>query len=103
MSAKNLVKISFLFILMFSGCAKTKTKVIEINTVPFPFNVNETQPYVVWANGRRVDMPQKEIIHLVSRIGRENIKAADSSDIHRGWLYSYFKGDVNEFKAGRKR
>ena len=87
------LKFSSLFILLFSGCVKTKTKVIEINSVPFPFNINGTQPYVVWVNGGRVEMPHKEIISLVNRIGEENIKRADPKDIHRGWLFSHLKGD----------
>ena len=101
---RNLMKISVLILLVCGGCVKTETKVIEINSVPFPFNVNGTQPYVVWANGRRVNMPHKDIKSLVNQIGEENIKRADSEDIHRGWLYSYFKGDlVNELNAKRER
>jgi hypothetical protein len=92
----HLVKISVLFVLIFSGCSQTQTQVIEINSVPPPFDVNGVMPYVVWVNGSRVDMPKKDVMVLVSKIGKENIKTAKSNDIHRGWLYSYFKGDPSD-------
>jgi len=96
----HLVKISVLFVLIFSGCSQSQTQVIEINSVPPPFDVNGLMPYVVWANGRRVDMPKKDVMVLVSKIGKENIKIAKGTDIHRGWLYSYFKGDpANELDS----
>jgi len=101
---RNLLKISALFLLVCGGCVKTKTKVIEINSVPFPFNINGTQPYVIWVNGRRVNMPHKDIKSLVNKIGKDNIKRADLKDIHRGWLYSYFKGNpTNELNGKRER
>ena len=95
--------VSLLFGLLLGACTKTKTKVIEINSVPFPFNVNGTQPYVVWVNGERVDMPHKEIMALVNKIGEENIKRADSKDIHRGWLFSHLKGDPSHEFQQRQR
>jgi hypothetical protein len=99
-----ITKVILLLVLLFSGCAKKAPKVIEVNSIPFPFNVNGTQPYVVWVNGRRVDMPRKDIMGLVDKIGKDNIKGADPSDIHRGWLFSYFKGDPsNELTSKRQR
>ena len=104
MSMANLLKVFLLFLLFFSGCAQKQARIIEINSVPFPFNINGTQPYVVWINGRRVDMPNKDVMILVSKIGKENIKTAKSKDIHRGWLYSYFKGDPsNELNTKKER
>ena len=99
----HLVKISVLFALIFSGCSQTQTQVIEINSVPPPFDVNGVMPYVVWVNGSRVDMPKKDIIALVNKIGKENIKRADTGDIHRGWLFSHLKGDPsNEFERKQR-
>ena len=99
-----ITKVILLLVLLFSGCAKKATKVIEVNSIPFPFNVNGAQPYVVWVDGRRVDMPKKDIMVLVDKIGKNNIKGADPSDIHRGWLFSYFKGGPsNELTSKRQR
>ena len=100
----NLVKISVLFALIFNGCSQRQTQVIEINSVPPPFDVNGLMPYVVWVNGCRVEMPKKDVMVLVSKIGKENIKTAKGNDIHRGWLYSYLKGDPsNELNSKKER
>ena len=99
-----ITKVILLLVLLFSGCVNKAPKVIEVNSIPFPFNVNGTQPYVVWVNGRRVDMAKKDIMVLVDKIGKDNIKGADPADIHRGWLFSYFKGDPsNELTSKRQR
>ena len=100
----NYLKVSVLLVLIFSGCSQTETQVIEINSIPPPFDVNGAYPYVVWANGRRVNMPKKDIMILVDKIGKDNIKRSNTSDIHRGWLFSYFGGDTtDEFKTGGHR
>ena len=103
-SMSIVTKVILLLALSFTGCAKKASKIIEVNSIPFPFNVNGTQPYVVWVNGHRVEMPKKDIMALVDKIGKDNIKGADPSDIHRGWLFSYFKGDPsNELTSKRQR
>lgn len=72
--------------LVFGGCLKPKTQIIQINSIPPPFDVGGRFPYVVWVNGQRVDMPQKDILLLVEKIGKENIKPSNKKDIHIGWL-----------------
>jgi len=81
--------------LLFSGCFKPslEQQVIEINSIPPPFDVNGRFPYVVWVNGKRVDMPQKDILVLVEKIGKENIKPSNNKDIHIGWLTPHAKSD----------
>jgi len=92
-----------LLILLFGGCAQKEIPFIEINSVPPPFDIDGRHPYVVWVNGERVNMPKKDIIALVNKIGEENIKRADSKDIHRGWLFSHLKGDPsNEFQQKQR-
>ena len=83
---ENLLKVSVLLLLMCGGCAQKAIPFIEINSVPFPFNVDGAYPYVVWVNGRRVDMPKHEILSLVRKIGEENIFPSPNNDIHTGWL-----------------
>ena len=100
----NYLKVSVLFVLILGGCSQTQTQVIEINSTPPPFDVNGVFPYVVWVNGRRVNMQKKDIMALVDKIGKDNIKRANALDIHRGWLFSYFGGDsTDEFKTYRHR
>ena len=83
---ENLLKISILFGLICGGCVPTPPPLIEVNSVPFPFDVDGAYPYVVWVNGRRVDMPKREILSLVKKIGTENILPSTNKDIHAGWL-----------------
>ena len=63
---------------------------IEINSVPPPFDLGGHNPYVVWMNGKRVNLPKKDVISLVNQVGEDNIPPADMRDIHRGWLFPYF-------------
>ena len=69
--------------------AQTIPARIEINAVPTPFDADGRLPYVVWVNGARVDLPREEIVALVKKIGKENIKAPNNKDIHMGWIFPY--------------
>lgn len=90
-------------VLLLGGCAQKEIPFIEINSVPPPFDIDGRYPYVVWVNGERVSMPKKDIVSLVNKIGKENIKRADTGDIHRGWLFSHLKGDPsNEFEQKQR-
>jgi hypothetical protein len=92
-----------LLVLLLGGCAQKEIPFIEINSVPPPFDIDGRYPYVVWVNGERVSMPKKDIVSLVNKIGKENIKRADTGDIHRGWLFSHLKGDPsNEFEQKQR-
>ena len=100
---ENLLKVSVLLLFMCGGCAQKAIPFIEINSIPPPFDVNGRRPYAVWVNGQRVEMPKKDIMVLVNKIGKENIKPADTNDIHRGWLFSHFSEPTTDGTLGRKR
>ena len=70
---------------------------IEINSVPSPFDMNGHNPYVVWMNGKRVQLPKKDLLLLVDKVGQENIPSLDTRDIHRGWLFPYFADAEENF------
>ena len=76
---------------------KTKGQVmIEVNSVPFPFNLNENNPYAVWMNGKRVSLPKEDLDKLVNKVGAENIPEINKGDIHKGWLYPHASKQTNE-------
>jgi hypothetical protein len=103
-SMKNLTKISAFLFLAFCGCVPKEIPFIEINSVPPPFDIDGRYPYVVWVNGERIDLPKKDIITLVNKIGKENIKKANPEDIHRGWLFSHLTGSSSHKpNANRER
>tara|TARA_A200000159_G_scaffold54006_1_gene50036 strand:- start:17577 stop:17933 length:357 start_codon:yes stop_codon:yes gene_type:complete len=62
--------------------------VIEINSVPHPFNLNGGNPYVVWVNGQRVNLTLNQKKDLINIIKAENIKPVSEEDLHSGdgWL-----------------
>jgi hypothetical protein len=68
---------------------ETKAVLIEINSVPAPFNLGGDDPYVVWMNGRKVDLPKKDLVELVNKVGLQNIPDIDPVDIHKGWLWPH--------------
>jgi hypothetical protein len=70
---------------------------VEINSVPPPFDMNGYYPYVVWMNGKRVNLPRKDLLLLVDKVGKENIPVANDKDIHRGWLFPYFADKDQDF------
>ena len=87
-----------LIILLLCGCSVSQEAplkldspvALEINAVPPPFNMAGHYPYVVWMNGQRVQLPKKDILLLVEKVGAQNIPMANQEDIHRGWLFPYF-------------
>tara|TARA_R110000772_G_scaffold84506_2_gene178322 strand:+ start:183 stop:512 length:330 start_codon:yes stop_codon:yes gene_type:complete len=97
------LKVGVLVFLSFGGCVQKPIPFIEINSIPPPFDVNGIRPYAVWVNGQRVNMPKKDIMTLVKKIGKENIKPANTDDIHRGWLFSHFSEPPTNEPLGRKR
>lgn len=62
--------------------------VIEINEIPHPFNLNNTNQYVVWVNGKRVGMKPEAKSSLIALVGARNIAPVSDEDIHNGdgWL-----------------
>jgi len=63
---------------------------MEINSVPQPFDLNGRSPYVLWVNGSRVDLPMEDLAYLVNKIGAKNIRPIEIADIHQGWLFPHF-------------
>ena len=63
---------------------------IEINSVPPPFDLGGDDPYVVWMNGKKVNLPKSDVVALVNKVGKENIPPIDVADIHKGWLWPHY-------------
>jgi hypothetical protein len=63
---------------------------IEINSVPPPFDLGGNNPYVVWMNGRKVHLPKEDLVVLVDKVGKKNIPNINLIDIHKGWLWPHF-------------
>ena len=57
---------------------------IEVNSVPFPFNISGYNPYVLWINGKRFRYDKNELIKIVEKVGMDNIPTLDPADIHNG-------------------
>ncbi len=95
--------------LLFLSCAKNSEPqpliinvpdypvAVEINSVPPPFDMNGHNPYVVWMNGKRVNLPKRDLLLLVDKVGKENIPTISHKDIHRGWLFPYFAEKGKDF------
>ena len=63
---------------------------IEINSVPEPFDVNGMHPYVLWINGKKMNISKvkKQLVEIVNSFENEEIQPPPSPDIHRGWMTS---------------
>ena len=66
------------------------TYLMEINSIPEPFDIAGSRPYVLWINGHRFNVPKQDLKNIIAKIGKENIPAIDRSDIHKGWMRSFF-------------
>ena len=52
-----------------------KPMLMEINSVPPPFDIGGNFPYVLWINGKRVPYaPMKELSAVVAKVGEDKIK-----------------------------
>jgi hypothetical protein len=78
---------------------------MEVNSVPPPFDLNGRLPYVLWVNGVKVDLPRGDLAYLVSKIGAGNIKPIEMQDIHQGWLWPNFvkREEAEASQNGRVR
>lgn len=107
---KWILKIKLLFLIcFFYGCYSTKKDTprkkplpdlpkhfliptsppkynVQINPVPFPFNM--TGSYVVWVNNERVHLDKKQLDTLVSKLNLSTERPKDTAEIHNGegWL-----------------
>ena len=59
---------------------------VQINPVPFPFNI--TGSYVVWVNNERVHLNKTQLDALVSKLNLSTERPKDTAEIHNGdgWL-----------------
>jgi len=66
--------------------------VIEINSVPHPFNLNGHNPYVVWVNGKLIKLTSNQKKELINIVKAENIKPVSDADLHSGdgWLHPLY-------------
>ena len=94
------MKIIILTSLLLSSCSYSVKKpneiayprlpphVIEINEVPHPFSLNDFNKYIVWVNGKRVQMKHESKNTLIALIGAQNIQPVSNEDMHSGdgWL-----------------
>ena len=69
---------------------ETRPVLMEINSIPPPFNLNGRSPYILWVNGVKADLPMEDLVYLVNKVGVENIKPIEIADIHQGWLWPHF-------------
>ena len=76
---------------------------MEINSVPKPFDVDGSYPYVLWVNGKRFKLPMKDLKEMVAKIGEENIPPIDNNDIHKGWMRSFFAVDNADFFESKEK
>jgi len=96
------MRILVALVILFSGCHHIKKEkvtermeypilpphVIEINKVPHPFSMNNFNEYVVWVNGKKVNMQRNDKNALIALVGARNITPVSDGDIHNGdgWL-----------------
>ena len=59
---------------------------VQINPVPFPFNV--TGSYAVWVNNERIHLNKNQLDALVSKLNLSTERPKDTAEIHNGegWL-----------------
>ncbi|MBN86255.1 MAG: hypothetical protein CL885_01895 [Dehalococcoidia bacterium] len=99
----NIIRCLVASIFLLTGClqqaprlsginpfAGEEVMLMEINSVPKPFDINGNDPYVVWINGKKVDPPMEYIEALVHKVGKENIPELNMEDIHGGWLHPMY-------------
>lgn len=90
-----------------STLASNKAPVlIEINSVPQPFDVAGHNPYVLWINGMYISQPDhKALSDIINQIGKERIPDIDPRNIHDGWIQPRFVKQYFEEKKikGRDR
>jgi hypothetical protein len=55
---------------------------IQINPVPHPFSISGE--YVVWVNGKRVNLNRQEVKNLAESLNLPLTKPQDTAEIHSG-------------------
>ena len=64
---------------------------IEINSVPPPFDVDGMHPYVLWINGKKMNISKvkRRLADIVNSYENGEIQAPPHLDIHQGWMKSH--------------
>ena len=61
---------------------------IQVNKLPFPFNLDGTMPYQVWVDGERVPINSKQANTIIDALdlakGPKFIQPEDTAEIHSG-------------------
>lgn len=62
---------------------------IQINPIPHPFSLNGQVPFVVWVDGKRLQLDHSEIIQLTKSLNIKYETPKDTAEIHQGagWQY----------------
>ena len=68
---------------------------IEINSIPPPFDISGLDPYIVWINGCRVSVPKKHVLDFVDKVGKDKITPITTADIHNGWIQPHYFENVS--------
>jgi hypothetical protein len=77
---------------------------MEINSVPPPFDVAGNFPYVLWVNGKHIPRPPyKDLNEIVAKVGKDNIPPIDPKDIHKGWIVPHYAKIEDSKNLGRTR
>jgi len=61
---------------------------IQINSIPFPLNIGGMYPYVVWVNGKKVNLKPGDSYKLAVALGLP-LNPPPTEDMHngKGWLH----------------
>ena len=110
---------SFLFLFLLVGCQSTNSNIkdlnrpppppklkppspppnfipspkglaeIQINPIPHPFSLNGEIPFVIWVDGKKVNLTNKEVINIVDSLGIEYKNPIKTAEIYNGagWQY----------------
>ena len=61
---------------------------IQVNKIPFPFNVNGSMPYQVWVDGERVPLKSEQSKQIIDALklarGKDFVQPKDTASIHAG-------------------
>lgn len=61
---------------------------IQVNKIPFPFNVNGSMPYQVWVDGERVPLKSEQSEQIIDALelakGEDFVQPENTAKIHAG-------------------
>ena len=62
---------------------------IQINPIPHPFSINGEIPFVIWVDGKRLNLNNSEILQLTNSLNIKYKIPNETAEIHqgRGWQY----------------